>query len=46
MPDAQAMATPTAVIRLTAMFAYSRAGDPVVRDARASTTAAATSNRG
>src|ERR1700754_45210 len=46
IPDAHAMATPIAVIRLTATFTYSRAGDPAARDARASTTAAATSNSG
>ncbi|MEK8106287.1 hypothetical protein NKG94_15830 [Micromonospora sp. M12] len=35
-PDAPATPTPTAVIRLTAMFTYSRVGEPVVRDERRS----------
>src|ERR1700754_2529438 len=46
MPDADATPTPAAVIRLTAMLTYSSAGEPDVRDERASTTAAPTSNSG
>jgi len=46
MPDAPATPRPTAASRLIATFTYSRVGDPVARDARASTMAAATSNSG
>jgi hypothetical protein len=46
MPDAQAMATPMAVSRLTATFTWRPSTDPVARDERASTSAATTSNSG
>jgi hypothetical protein len=46
MPDEAARASPPAATTLTAMFTYRPNVGPVVRDERASTTAAPASNRG